>query len=111
MRLHSHILSLGVVAVLVGCRSPQPISSDDSMQRLAAARVAEVPLPATTPFDSESAARAAYLDAYKDGYRSGLVSLNVLFQAPDEKDVIRTRGWFDGARAGMNTVIASKRPK
>jgi hypothetical protein len=66
--------------VLSACRSTTPVSTFDR-GAIEGARVAEVPLPATTPFDATPNARAAYLESYRDGYRSGLVSFNVLFSA------------------------------
>src|SRR4051794_9606823 len=73
IRLRRNILCFAVSMGLVGCHSQPQKSSYDPMQQLAAARIAHVPLPATTPFDSAPDARAAYLDAYREGYRSGLV--------------------------------------
>jgi len=76
------------------------------MQQLDAARNADVPVPSATPFDSAPEPRAAYLAAYGDGYRSGLVSLNVLFHKPDASDTVRTQGWQAGASAGFSKHLA-----
>ncbi len=72
------------------------------MQQLDAVRNADVPVPSVTPFDSKPEERIAYLDAYREGYRSGLASLNVLFHKPDASDTVRTQGWQAGASAGFS---------
>jgi len=104
MRLLSTLLTCLAVMALAGCKSHSE-GSTDPLQELAAARIAEVPLPAATPCDSSSYARAAYLEAYRDGYRSGLVPLNVLIGSPaigDNYYSARTNGWAAGASAGLS---------
>jgi hypothetical protein len=105
MRVCITILSLAVLMGLSACRSQQQAGGYDPMRELRSAQQAEVPLPATTPFDSSPETRAAFLESYRYGYRSGLVSLNVQFQKPDESDPVRTLGWREGATAGLNAHI------
>src|SRR6185369_12824691 len=103
MRSFATILICLAVLTLAGCKS-QSQTGVDLSQKLAAARGAEVPLPATTPFDSSPNERAAYLEAYCDGYRSGLVSLNVLIGQPvvgTSYYSARTNGWQTGVSAGF----------
>ena len=78
-------------------------------QQITAAWNADVPMPPTTPFDSSPDKRAAYLEAYRDGYRSSLTSANVLFRMPAESDTVRARGWQDGASAGSK-AMSKKQP-
>jgi|SRR5690242_18573040 len=108
MRAFTIILVCGAVLILAGCKS-EPQTGIDPAQELAAAKVAVVPLPATTPFDSLPSERAAYLEAYRDGYRSGLVSLNVLIGQPavgDSYYSARTNGWRSGVTAGFSAHFA-----
>jgi len=104
MRAFTTIFICGAVLILAGCKS-ESRTGIDPVQELAAAKVAAVPLPATTPFDSLPGERAAYLEAYRDGYRSGLVSLNVLIGQPAVGDSFysaRTNGWQTGVSAGFS---------
>ena len=108
MRLFATSLICWAVLTLAGCKS-QPQAGIDPAQELAAARVAEVPLPATTPFDSLPDEQAAYLEAYCDGYRSSLVSLNVLIGQPAvgaSYYSARTNGWQAGVSAGFGNHFA-----
>jgi len=79
-------------------------SVSDIIQQVTTAWNADVPMPSTTPFDSSPDSRAAYLEAYRDGYRSGLTSLNVEFRVPPASDTVRWRGWQDGASAGSKAA-------
>lgn len=109
MRHFIAILSLSAV-VLTACRSTKPASASGPDEKLAAAMTATVPLPATTPFDAMPEARAAYLESYCDGYRSGLVSFNVLFGQPVVSMnyyTARTNGWHTGASAGFSAHFLS----
>ena len=51
MRAFTTILICVAVLMLAGCKSESQ-TDIDPVEELAAAKVAEVPLPATTPFDS-----------------------------------------------------------
>jgi hypothetical protein len=103
MRSFFTILICFASLAFTGCKS-QSQTGVDASQQLAAARIAEVPLPAATPFDSLPNERTAYLEAYRDGYRSGLVSLSILIGYPaigDSFYSVRTYGWHSGASAGF----------
>jgi hypothetical protein len=99
------IFGLAALMGLAACRSQHPTSAH-STEELRVAQQTEVPLPLATPFDSSPEHRAAYLESYSYGYRSGLVSLNVLLHKPNQTDGVRTQGWQDGALAGLNAHIA-----
>jgi hypothetical protein len=92
---------------LSGCRSSSVVDKAWTARQdnIAYAYSAVIPLPETTPFDSDSAARTAFLSAYQDGYRSGLTQLNILFGRPREGfvtySVARTQGWDAGEKAGF----------
>ena len=110
MRHFITILSFAAAVALAACRAAQQASACDPAERLAAARIAEVPLPAATPFDETPDARAAYLESYRDGYRSGLVSFNVLFGQPEPSVsyyAARTNGWHTGASAAFSAHLNS----
>jgi hypothetical protein len=110
MRYFITILSFAAAVTLTACRSTQQSSAYDPAEQLAAARIADVPLPAATPFDAMPDARAAYLDSYRDGYRSGLVSFNVLIGQPNASAsyyAARTNGWHAGASAGFSAHLQS----
>ena len=102
MRFYIVILSLPVLLLFSACQSQSHAKCDAAVQQIDAARNTDVPIPSTTPFDSSPESRAAYLDAYRDGYRSALVSLNVLFHKPDVSDTVQTQGWQAGASAGFS---------
>jgi hypothetical protein len=105
MRPRIRILGLAVLMGLAACRSQQRISANHETEELRLEQQAEVPMPSTTPFDSSPPNRAAYLEFYAYGYRSGLVALNVLFHKPEPTDAVRTQGWQDGASAGLSAHI------
>jgi len=70
-------------------------------------------LPATTPFDFDAEARIAYLDAYRDGYCSGLTSLNISYHDPEifsDAKVTLTTANPRGHKAGMmvSTLVFPK---
>lgn len=59
-------------------------------------------LPATTPFDASPIARMAYLDAYRDGYRSaarGEIASTDFLQGPNR--FAKELGWRAGASAAQ----------
>lgn len=108
MRLFATILICWTVLILAGCKSRSQTGIDPA-QELAAANVVEIPLPAPTPFDSFPSERAAYINAYRDGYRSGLVSVNVLIGWPAVGDrfySVRTNGWRASVSAGFSAHLA-----
>lgn len=59
---------------------------------------ASVPLPETTLYDSKPAQRVAYLQAYGNGYRDGMVGCMRTYCFYPE---VETRGFYDGAYQGM----------
>jgi hypothetical protein len=85
----------------------------DSAARVAAGRAAQVPLPTTTPFDATPEARAAYLESYRDGYRSALTGVE--FGWPEDARApycdVRRNGWQDGHIAGFRAHVRSVIPK
>ena len=110
MRYFITLLSIAAVVTLTACSSTKQTGAHDPVEQLAAARIAEVPLPVATPFDATPDARAAYLESYRDGYRSGLVSFNVLFGYPAEGAsyyAARTNGWHTGGAAGFSAHLHS----
>jgi ribosome modulation factor len=75
----------------------------DHERKLKAVAHVPVPLPETTPFDSDSDARRAYLDYYTAGYREGIAGYSsscCLLDVPDRQ--ARVAGWYDGNGAGWN---------
>ena len=106
MRIYAVIFSLPLLLLLGACQSLKRANPGEATPCLAAILSAEVPLPATTPFDSQPEARAAYLEAYCDGYHSGLASLNLLIRKPEMKDQVRSPGWRAGVAAGFNQHFA-----
>lgn len=63
----------------------------------------EVPLPATTPYDSNPKARKAYLEGYRMGYRNGIKGGGGSFDSFDygQTSEARNFGWFYGQMAGQ----------
>jgi hypothetical protein len=100
--MRSFIIILGVAITLAGCATRKPDMMADYRQRLALHKDAPVTLPAATPFDDDSAARAMYLDWYRDGYRSGLtgISITCCFP-PGPHPRAQQRGWSDGQLQGL----------
>jgi hypothetical protein len=65
--------------------------------------IAEVPVPAVTPFDSNQLERQIYLDSYKDGYRSAKHGGEFTPQyRRGPFPLARELGWQAGAAAAMN---------
>jgi len=56
-----------------------------------------VPLPATTPYDTNAARRAAYLQSYDSGYRDGMAGVRRTYCFYPEAE---TRGFYEGAHYG-----------
>lgn len=52
-------------------------SEDQDLMRLRAAKKLPVPLPPTTPYDSDSKKKAVYLEEYQRGYRSILAAVDI----------------------------------
>lgn len=114
MRYLITILSFAVAVTLTACQSAKQRTAYDPDTQLAAARSADVPVPATTPFDATPEARAAYLESYCDGYRTGLVSFNILFGKPAASAshyAARTNGWHTGASDGFYAHLRSVAPR
>jgi len=98
-----------LLVFLTACQSDQPASPYPSTEGLAAAREAQVQTPASTPYDDSPQQRQVYLEAYADGYRSGLTGMNILFRKPnDAASTVRIRGWRDGADAGLKEYFFRK---
>ena len=87
-----------VLILLTGCRSSVVEDKIWTARQdgIAYAYSAVIPLPETTPFDSDPTARTAFLSAYQDGYRSGLTQFNINFGRPHDGfatyRVARTQG-------------------
>lgn len=99
---HSIVISaFATIAFLGGCATSNDRSDAEYRQRLALYKDTPVPLPSTTPFDSDAAARAMYLDWYRDGYRSGLtgVTITCCFP-PGPHPQAQQKGWSDGQLQG-----------
>ena len=105
MRQIVPVILAGVALALTGCASnrsaPDGFSFEEYHRRLAATASVEVPLPETTPYDADVEARRAYLDYYRDGYRSGLTGIEItccLEECPQRR--ARVAGWYAGQSAG-----------
>jgi hypothetical protein len=88
--MNAFMRSLALVALvaLVGCATAQ--------------NEAVVAQPASTPFDANPMARAAYLDAYRDGYRaaiSGGVTATDTIRGPHR--FAQEVGWRAGVQEGL----------
>jgi len=104
------IFSFAMLLSLPACQSGKPRNVYAPANELAVARSAQVPTPATTPFDANPQLKTEYLDAYHDGYRSGLTGMNILFRKPPEGvPNPRTKGWRDGVDAGLKEYFYRKK--
>jgi hypothetical protein len=104
------LASLSLLVSLSACQADKPANVYAPVDGLAVARSAPVPVPATTPFDGNPQLRTEYLDAYRDGYRSGMTGMNILFRKPPEGvPNPRTKGWRDGADAGLKEYFIRKK--
>jgi hypothetical protein len=99
IRYTAILLSTLVLLAASACKTGQHANSRRTVTDTGSG---EVPLPASTPFDGTSQARAAYLQGYREGYCSGFPG----FVAPPwvrvgifDTTEPRTRGWTDGACA------------
>jgi hypothetical protein len=106
MRYFIAILICAASLTLAACKSTTLTSGMEPEKRLAAARVAYVPLPSTTPFDTALEARSTYLEAYRDGYRSALFMITFTDLSPQPTNsasiaAARKQGWHDGVLAGF----------
>jgi hypothetical protein len=96
------ISSLAMLVFLAACRSDKPAEVYPSEDWLTVTRNAHIPLPLTTPFDNTPQLRTEYLEAYQDGYRSGLTGMYLTFRKPLAGDTTaRIKGWQDGGEAGL----------
>jgi hypothetical protein len=119
---YAHYILVAVAAVsFSGCSIPTERTNTEYVnqaltfeaehkRRIGEVEVAsvEVPLPKTTPYDADAAAREVYLKWYPDGYRNGLagyLSSCCLEDRPNRKAAID--GWYDGQSAGLD--ISSKK--
>jgi hypothetical protein len=103
------ILCLSMLVSLTACQSDKSADVYPPVDGLAVARTAPVPTPVTTPFDASPQLRAEYLEAYQDGYRSGLMGMNIIFRKPPKgASTACTRGWQDGGDAGLKEYFFRK---
>jgi hypothetical protein len=54
-----------------------PAEQDDTLTRLQAAKKLQIPLPLTTPYDSDPKKRDVYLEEYQSAYRSILAAVDI----------------------------------
>jgi hypothetical protein len=109
MRLFIAISSLSMLVSLTACQSDKSTDIYPPVDGLAAARSAPVPTPITTPFDASQPLRTEYLEAYRDGYRSGLTGMYLTFRKPTKgASPARTTGWQDGGDAGLKEYFFQK---
>jgi hypothetical protein len=83
--------SILIVSILAGCVSA-PV----------------VPLPTVTDFDDNPKARAAYLEAYSQGYRARLTGDHSIYCSPRRGGIIETAseiGWLEGQTAARKAII------
>ena len=93
---------LALLLGLAACRSDKSAEVYPSQDWLTVVRNAHIPLPVTTPFDNTPPLRAEYLEAYQDGYRSGLTGMYLTFRKPPaEASTASIKGWQDGGDAGL----------
>jgi hypothetical protein len=107
------IACFSTLVFLPACQSDRPANVYAApVDGLAVARSAQVPTPATTPFDATPQQRTEYVNAYQDGYRSGLTGMSILFRKPsDTVQTARVRGWRDGADAGLKEYFYRKKKR
>jgi hypothetical protein len=80
--------------------------------RLALHKDAPVVLPSSTPFDDDAAARAAYLEWYREGYRSGLTGISTTCCFPPGPcPRAQQKGWEDGQSRGLTAAIRARFPE
>src|SRR5262245_54262383 len=110
MRYTTILLSTWMLFAVSACRTAPRVNAREPVTDPASA---EVPSPASTPFDGIADARAAYLQGYREGYSSGFPG----FASPpwmsvgERHDLTdpRTRGWRDGALAARLNAAARLR--
>ena len=79
---------------------------------LATGCATDVPLPQTTPFDSNPEARAAYFSSYRRFYRASLAGehdVGCSFGVTNLVDIAAVRGAWDGHLAAARVVIERER--
>jgi len=91
---------------VTGCASSRksgPDSLSDYHRRLVEVASFAVPLPKVTPYDANPEERAAYLDSFGQGYRSGLIGWRVSHCLTDVAHrEARIKGWYAGQNAGWD---------
>jgi hypothetical protein len=103
------IIFSSLLAFLAACQSDHSANVPPPADVLADARNAPVPMPVTTPFDATPRLRDEYLEAYRDGYRSGLTGMNIIFRKPPAGGPpARSAGWRDGGDAGLKEYFFRK---
>ncbi len=108
MNTTTFIAAMAVAALLCGCAAPRKDLSANYQQQLALHRSDLVPLPASTPFDTDPEARAMYLTWFQKGYRSGLTEyLVTCCFPPGPYPKAQQKGWSDGQLQGALAQINS----
>ena len=88
-----HIFSAAMLASSLGCATHH---SRDA--------AAEVTLPATTPYDSDTSARSDYLTGYRAGYRDYLVGkVRTPYYEAGHYPVAERGGYMAGIAAAIET--------
>ena len=84
-------------------RSLITAEQDDTIKRLQAAKKLPVPLPPTTPYDSDPKKRSVYLEEYQSGYRTILAAVEVDCHMGVKGETFHAYqdGWLDGKHAGI----------
>ena len=79
-----------------------PVVRDIMLERLQAAKKLPVPIPPTTPYDSDSKKKSVYLEEYQRGYRSILAAVDIgcHMGVMGETFSAYQDGWTDGIKAG-----------
>ena len=80
-------------------RWPREVSDQEATMQASLLRVRDypVPLPKTTPYDSDPTAREVYLKTFQHGYRNGMARVfNTLCGAKWKYMEAEQQGWGDG---------------
>lgn len=110
MRFTTILLSTLMLLAVSACKTTQRVNSREPVTDTASV---EVPLPASTPFDGISDARASYLQGYREGYSNGFpgFAFTPWMRVGERHDPTdpRTRGWRDGALAARLSAAVKLR--
>lgn len=86
-------LSTLMLLTVSSCKTGQRVSARKPVMD---ATVTEVPLPISTPYDYFGDGRTAYLEAYREGYQSGMPAFFNPYARVGVSDP-RSVGWHDGS--------------